>query len=413
VPDEERILEPAELRRYADALVKASLGVTKGETLVVQAEPAHREIALEAVAAGYRAGAEIVELQYYDPLVARARLLNGSDAALGAVAPWAKTRMRELVKPTGSRLVFIGESEPGYLDGVPQKKISTDLARTAEATKSFRRANLDMRARWSGAGWPTDFWAGQVYPDLPPPEGKRRLAQDILWFCRLTDDDGKGSTGWLNHVRALKRRGTKLTKLGLKAIELRGPGTDLHIGLANGTLWLGGQEETPDGVKIAPNVPTEETFTSPHPSATDGVFACTFPLSFQGKLIHGLRGEFRNGRLVRLEADSPEDRDFVAAYFDSDPSGNSRRLGEVALVDATSRIGQTGRTYFNTLYDENAAAHIAFGAGFGGTRERGAPAVNKSSVHLDVMIGSPDFEVTGIDAKGKRVPVISEGLWAI
>lgn len=411
--DNGSILKPEELRRYADAIVKASLGVTKGDTLVVQAEPAHREFAVEVVAAGFRAGAAVVDLQYYDPLVQRARLLNANDAALGAVSPWSKTRMKELMKPTGARAAIIGESEPGYLDGISSKKISTDFARTAEASKAFRRANLDMRARWSGAGWPTDFWAKQVYPDLKPLEGKRKLAQDILWFCRLTDKDGKGSTGWLNHVRALARRSTKLTKLGLKSVELRGPGTELHVGLAPETLWLGGQEETPTGLKIAPNVPTEETFTSPHADATEGVFACTFPLSFQGRLIEGLRGEFRGGKLVRLDADKKADRDFVAAYIDSDPSGKGRKLGEVALVDSTSRIGQSGRTYFNTLYDENAAAHIAFGSGFGTTRAQGSRGLNRSGVHLDVMIGSPDFEVTGIDAKGKRVAVISDGLWQI
>jgi aminopeptidase len=269
-----------------------------------------------------------------------------------------------------------------------------------------------MRARWTTAAWPTDPWTRQVYPELPLPEAKRRLAQDLLWFCRLTDEDGRGGAGWLAHVRALARRAAKLTRLGLTALELRGPGTDLTVRLAPGTRWLGGQEETPLGVKIAPNMPTEETFTSPHAAGTEGVFSCTFPLSFQGRLIEGLRGEFRGGRLVRLEADREEDRDFVAAYVDSDPSGNGRRLGEVALVDATSRIGQAGRTYFTTLLDENAAAHIAFGAGFGGTRtEKPARGVNRSTTHLDVMIGGPDLEVTGVAAKGRRVPVIHDGLW--
>ena len=123
-------------------------------------------------------------------------------------------------------------------------------------------------------------------------------------------------------------------------------------------------------------MPTEETFTSPHASGPNGTFACTFPLSFQGRMIHGLRGEFRSGKLVRLDAAKKKDRDFVAAYIDSDPSGNGSRLGEVALVDSTSRIGQSGRTYFHTLMDENAAAHIAFGAGFGGTRPAGAPSAS-------------------------------------
>jgi aminopeptidase len=408
VSEAEQILEPAERRRYADAIVKAALSVGPGDTLVIQAEPAHRELAVETVAAGYRAGATIVELQYYDPLVTRARLLNGRDEAIGAIAPWSKRRLNELAKPYGARAAIIGDSEPGYLDGVPPKKIALDITRTAEQTKAFRRANLDMRARWTGAGWPTDYWAGQVYPELPPLEGKRRLAQDILWFCRLTDEDGNGSTGWLKHARALARRAGKLTKLELRGLELRGPGTSLDVGLVPATRWLGGQEETPDGAKITPNVPTEETFTSPDAGATEGTFTCTFPLSFQGRMIEGLRGEFRSGKLVRLDASNRKDRDFVAAYIDS-----GRRLGEVALVDATSRIGQTGRTYFNTLYDENAAAHIAFGSGFGGTRTNGSRGLNRSDVHLDVMIGSPELEVTGVTAKGKRIPVIADGLWTI
>jgi aminopeptidase len=214
-------------------------------------------------------------------------------------------------------------------------------------------------------------------------------------------------------VRQLGRRSAKLTRLGLTRLELRGPGTALDVRLAPGTKWLGGQETTKFGAKIAPNMPTEETFTSPHAAGTNGTFACTFPLTFQGRLIHGIAGEFRNGRLVRLDAATKEDRDFLVAYVDSDPSGNGRRLGEVALVDASSRVGQSGRTYYDTLMDENAAAHIAFGAGFNGTREGSKAGVNASTIHLDVMIGSPDFEVTGVTAKGRRLPVISGGLWQI
>lgn len=406
------ILEPKDLRRYADAIVKASLGVTAGETLVVQGEPAHRELIVAVAEAGYRAGADVVEVLYGDPLVLRARLKRGRDEALGRITPWGALRMRELSKPSAARAAITGESEPGYLNGIPAQRIATEFGRAAKHTAAFRRANLDMRARWSGAAWPTDFWAGQVYPKLSPLEGKRRLARDFLWFCRLTDEDGPGSSGWLKHVRALARRAAKLTRLELVELELHGPGTGLRLRLVPGTRWLGGQAETPWGLKIAPNMPTEETYTSPHAGATEGTFTCTFPLTFQGRLIEGLRGEFRGGKLVRLAARKTSDRDFVAAYLDTDPNG--RRLGEVALVDATSRIGMSGRTYFHTLLDENAAAHIAFGSGFGGSRtEKPARGLNRSGVHLDVMIGGPDLEATGVTAKGRRVPVIRDGLWQI
>ena len=408
------ILEPQQLRRYVDAIAKASLGVSRGDVLLVQGAPAHRELVVAVAEAGYRAGAHVVDVSYYDPLAERARLEHGPKAALGVVTPWALRRMRELVKPHGARAVIIGTSDPDYLHGIPPRRIAADAAGVAKQTKFFQRANLNLDARWTGAGWPTDYWAGQVYPDLGAEDGKRRLAQDLLWFCRLTDEDGQGSSGWLAHARALARRAARLTKLGLTGLELRGPGTALDVRLAPDTRWLGGQERTAAGVRICPNMPTEETFTSPDRNGASGTFACTFPLSFQGKMINGLRGEFRTGRLVRLEADEKEGRDFVASYIDSDPTGNGRRLGEVALVDSTSRIGQSGRTYFNTLLDENAAAHIAFGAGFGGTRtEKPARGVNNATVHLDVMIGGPGFEVTGLTPKGKRVAVIADGLWQV
>jgi len=408
----EPLLPSASLARYADAIVKASLGVGKGDTFVVQGEPEHRELLVAAAESAYRAGATYVEAITSDPLVLRARVKYGSDEALGALPPWHKRRLHEMSGRRGAFAAIAGAGEEGYLDGIPQKRIETDFARTAKAGAFARRRRLNMQARWTIAAWPTDHWAAQVYPDLPPLEGKRRLARDLLSFCRLADEDGKGTSGWLKHVRAVTRRAEKLTSLDLARVELRGPGTELDVGLVARTRWLGGQERTPEGQALAPNMPTEETFTSPDRRATEGTFTCTFPLSFRGRLIEGLRGEFRGGRLVRLDAASRKDRDFLASYLDSDEG--ARRLGELALVDASSRIGRTGRIFFNTLLDENAAAHIAFGQGFGTTRsEKPARHLNRSTTHLDVMIGGPDLEATGIDARGRRVELIRDGAWQI
>ncbi|MFL5959527.1 MAG: aminopeptidase [Gaiellaceae bacterium] len=400
------------LARYADAIVRASLGIEKGDTLVVQGQPEHRELLVAVAESAYRAGAQFVDVVTSDPLVMRARLLHGTDDAIGALSPWSRRRLREVAGPRGALAAIAGEGEAGYLDGVPPERIATDYARMAKSTTFLRNAQLNMRARWTIAGWPTNHWAGQVYPKLEPLKAKRRLAEDLLRFCRLTDEDGKGTSGWLKHLRTVGRRSAKLTKLGLTRLELRGPGTELDVAFVPSTRWLGGPETLVDGRTLAPNMPTEENFTSPDPRATSGTFRCTFPLSFRGRLIHGLRGEFSKGRLVRLEADSDDDRDFVAAYIDTDRMG--RRLGEVALVDSSSRIGQTGRVYYNTLLDENAAAHIAFGTGFGGTRsETPARGVNRSTIHLDVMIGSPELEATGVNVRGRRIPLIREGAWQI
>jgi aminopeptidase len=408
----EPLLPPDELARYADAIVKASLGVAKGDTFVVQGEPEHRELLVACAESAYRAGARYVDVVVGDPLVMRARLRHGSDDALGALSPWTKRRLHELASRRGAFAAIAGDGEANYFDGIPPKRIQTDFARAAKATAFARKARMNMTARWTIAGWPTDYWAGQVYPDLAVDEAKRRLARDLLWFCRLTPEDGKGAAGWLKHVRAVTRRAGRLSKLDLARVELRGPGTELDLGLVPGTRWLGGQEETPWGQKLSPNMPTEETFTSPDRRATEGTFACTFPLSFRGRLIEDLRGEFEGGRLVKLDAASRKDRDFVLGYLDSDEGG--RRLGELALVDSSSRIGQSGRIYFNTLYDENAAAHIAFGSGFGSTRsQKPARQLNNSSIHLDVMIGSPELDATGVDTSGKRIALISDGAWQI
>ena len=408
----ESLLPPESLARYADAIVKTSLSVEKGDTLVVQGEPEHRELLVAVAESAYRAGAQFVDVITADPLVMRALLLHGTDDAIGAVSPWTRRRLREVSGPRGALAYIAGDGEAGYLDGIPPERIATDYARRAKQTAGLRRAQLNMKARWTIAGWPTDHWAGQVYPKLKPLSAKRRLAEDLLRFCRLGDEDGKGTSGWLKHLKTIKRRSEKLTKLGLARLELRGPGTELDIGMAPDTRWLGGPETLVDGRMLAPNMPTEEVFTSPDPRQTSGMFRCTFPLSFRGRLIQGLRGEFSKGRLVRLDADSEDDRDFVATYIDADKAG--RRLGEVAHVDASSRIGQTGRIYYNTLLDENAAAHIAFGSGFGGTRtETPVRGVNRSTIHLDVMIGGPELEATGFNARGRQIPLIREGAWQI
>jgi aminopeptidase len=406
------LLPPASLARYADAIVRASLCIEKGDTLVVDGEPEHRELLVAIAESAYRAGARFVDVVSGDPLVMRARLRHGSDDAIGAISPWALRRFREVARPTGALAHITGEGEAGYLDGVSPARLAADYSARAKQLGFLRRAQLNMEARWIIAGWPTDHWAGQVYPELDLLKAKRRLARDLVRFCRLEDEDGKATSGWTKHLRTLSRRSARLTKLGLTRLELRGPGTELDVGFVEGTRWLGGFETLADGRTLASNMPTEEVFTSPDPRQTTGTFKCTFPLSFRGRLIHGIRGEFAKGRLVRLEADSDDDRDFIAAFIDTDRAG--RRLGEVALVDASSRIGQTGRIYYNTLLDENAAAHIAFGSGFGGTRNETPPrGLNRSTIHLDVMIGGPDLEATGFNARGRRIPLIRDGAWQL
>jgi aminopeptidase len=408
------LLAADELARYADAVVKIGISVGRDDDLLVNCQPAHREFAVALVEAGYRAGARSVDVEYLDPLVRAAYLRTAPDKAIGYIAPWRGARIRASMRPETATLWIAGEGEPGALSGVPGKRLADDVTRSVKRFGDVRRASRLGKRRWSIAAWPTESWAGTVYPKLGTVAAQRRLARDLLEFCRVGPEDAPGVAGLRDHLNNLRRRAQRLSRLKLQRVELRGPGTELSVKLHPDGLWTGGGGTNFYGKRTAPNLPTEECFTSPIASSTEGTFRCSQPLMFQGQLIDGISGEFRGGRLVRFDAKRGRDffADFLYAVKDAD------RLGEVALVDSSSRIGKAGRIYYNTLLDENAAAHIAFGSGFAHTRAdhektRAARGVNNSDAHVDVMIGTSDFEATGIGARGRRVPLIADGLWQI
>ncbi len=407
-------MSPADLARYADTIVGRCLYLERDDTLFVEGGLAHRELAVALAEAGYRAGAKLVDVHYTEPRVQAARVRHAGDEFLGPVSEWGRRRKRAQLERSSCVVTIFGESDPGVFDGLPPERLAADSVRSLERRRWFVRAVENGRWRWVGVGWPTPFWASQVYPTLDALAGQRRLADDLLHFCRLGPDDRPAGEGWTAHVDALAGRARALTELGLERLELRGDGTELTLRISPESRWLGGQEENANGQLVASNFPTEECFTSPDARGTEGTFRCSRPLSFRGRTIAGLAGEFRGGRLVRLSAASDGDRDFLAAFLDGDR--HSRRLGEMALVDRSSRIGQAGRIYSNTLVDENAVAHIAFGSGFGQTRTaegRGARGVNRAAIHLDVMIGTDELEATGVAPGGHRVPLIAGGNWQI
>lgn len=408
-------MKPDELARYADAVVKVGLSLGRDDYLLVTCQPAHREFAVALVEAGYRAGACNVDVEYADPLVRAAYLRTAADKSVGHVPPWKASRVRAQIKPGTATLFIAGEAEPGALNDVPGKRLAADVTRSVKRFDDVRRASQVGKRRWSIAAWPTESWAASVYPNLGNGAAQRRLARDLLDFCRVGPNDPPGVTGLREHLAALKQRAQRLTRLKLETIELRGPGTDLSVAIHPETKWMGGVYTNFYGMRTAPNLPTEECFTSPIASATEGTFRCSQPLMFQGTLVEGISGEFRGGRLVRLDAKGKAQRDFFADFLFAIKDAD--RLGEIALVDSTSRIGKTRRIYYNTLLDENAAAHIAFGMGFAHTRSnhetsRAVRGVNRSDAHVDVMIGTDDFEATGI-ARGRRVPLIADGVWQI
>jgi aminopeptidase len=394
------------LARYADAIVRDGLLIGAGDVLAIHPEPIQRELAVALTEAGYGAGACYVDVLETDPRITRARALLADEDTLDWRPAWEDSRMRELVRE-GAGIVWIaGSEDPQALADVPPARAVRRVTDRA-GLPPYRRAVGKADARFVVVAWPTPAWAAQVYPELGAGPGVEKLGDDLLRFARLGPDDP--DDGWRRHAEQLAARAARLTALDLREIRLTAPGTDLRLALPEGTSWRGGVSDV-RGHRITPNIPTEEVFTSPAQAATSGHFRCTRPLALAGRVIDAIAGEFRGGRLVRIEAADEGDREFLAGYLARDRGAG--RLGELALVDDSSRVGAAGRPYFTTLLDENAAAHIAFGLGFGDCRAPGAPPPNRSVVHLDVMIGSPEMDVEAVDARGNRVTLIAGGNFA-
>lgn len=406
-------MTPAELRRYAELIVRGCIAFRRGDTLLQLASLGHRELAVALAEEAYRAGALAVDVLYDDPRVYAAKIAHAPAEALGHQTPWSLAQSRALGDETVALVHVMGEFEHDVLATLSPERVAADTA--GRGGRHLSRYRREARLRGTICAWPTGEWAARVYPELDVRKAQRKLARELLAFCRVGPDDPPGHRGWTAHLATLRRRAAKLTRLDLKEVHVRDRGTDLRLKIAPCTLWRGGGERDHWGRRIAMNVPTEECFVSPDAAATEGTFRCSRPRSFGGRMIEGLAGEFRGGRLVRLRAKRDSDRDWLARYLATTPG--AERLGEVALVDATSRIGLTGRIYYNALLDENAAAHIAFGSGFAKTRTvplgRRRYGVNRSKTHIDVMIGTDALEAVGITQNGREVTLVRDGLWQL
>jgi aminopeptidase len=403
-------MKPDELRRYAELIVRGCIAFRRDDTLVEMVSLGHRDLAVAIAESAYRAGALAVEVDYEDNRIYAAKIEHARQGALGHRTSWRKTQSRALGEESVAIVQVMGEYELDVVADLAPERVAADNGRR---NPEFARIRREARLRGTICAWPTDAWAMRVFPSLTAAKAKRKLAQELLWFCRIGPGDPAGHKGWTQHLAALRRRAARLTRLDLKEVHVIDDGTDLRLKIAPFSIWRGGGEEDHWGRRIAMNVPTEECFISPDAAATEGTFRCSRPRSFGGRMFEGLAGEFRGGRLVRLEAKRETDRDWLARYLAA--TRNADRLGEIALVDASSRIGQTGRIYYNGLLDENAAAHMAFGSGFAKTRTvpigQQRFGVNRSTTHIDVMIGTPALNAFGVTQRGRRVPLVADGAW--
>src|SRR5439155_14624130 len=347
-----------------------------------------------------------VDVWYFDPGLKRLRLENAREETLAYVPPWYAARLHGLGDERAARIALHPIVPPGTLAGIDPGRAGRDaLPAQKEAFDVINAGSTN----WNVAPSPTEAWAAVVFPELDPGEALERLWQDLVHVLRLDEPDP--AAAWRDRFARLAEAGRRLTERRFDALHFEGPGTDLTVGLLPGSIFEGGAHETAWGLAFGPNLPTEEVTSAPDPERVDGIVAATKPLDVGGSVVTGLRVRFERGRAVEIDAD--ENADALRARVARD--NGAARLGEVALVDREGRVGPLGRTYFNTLLDENAASHLAFGNAYDSCvdDEESKARLNRSAIHLDFMIGSNDVAVTGITREGERVPVLRDGGWQV
>jgi aminopeptidase len=393
------------LERFADLIVNFGANVQQGQILDIASGLGKEELTRALTASAYRRGAKFVDVYYWDPHLKRARVQYAAEDVLDFVPPWYGERTLQIGEERGATISLSGPVEPHLFDDLDPARLGRDVfPRVKEWTKVIN----DRTVNWCVAPGPSEKWAKLVHPELDPDAALDTLWEQILHVCRLDEDDPEGA--WDERSRVLKGVAERLTERRFDAIHLEGPGTDLTVGLLPTSRWIGGGEETVDGVPHMANLPTEEVFTSPDPERAEGTVRATKPLYTQGRIIDGLSVRFEGGRAVQIEADSGAET--LRAMVEKDEGGV--RLGELALVDREGRIGPLDTVFYDTLLDENAASHIALGSAYDaavGDEDRGR--LNRSSIHVDFMIGSHDVDVTGITREGERVPVLRDSAWQL
>ena len=407
-------VDPARLDRLAEVAVKVGLNIQPGQDLILTAPVAALPLVRRVAVHAYRAGAGLVTPILADEQVILARYAEARPDSFDHAAGWLFSGMAAAFGEGAARMAIAGDN-PMMLAGQDAEAVARANKANAAAYRPAMERITGFDINWSICAYPTAAWARLVFPDLPEPEAVARLANAVFRASRLDGPDPVAA--WAEHNANLMARRRWLNDHDFQALHFRGPGTDLTVGLAEGHEWMGGASTAKNGVTCNPNIPTEEVFTTPHALRCEGYVRATKPLSYMGTLIENIQVQFSQGVIVEAKATKGE---AVLQKMIASDEG-ARRLGEVALVPHSSPISQSGILFYNTLFDENAACHIALGQCYakcfrGGTsmgaeeiRQRGG---NASIIHVDWMIGGSDTDIDGITASGDRVPVFRKGEWA-
>jgi aminopeptidase len=407
-------IDPVKLDRLAKVAVNVGLRLQAGQDLFLTAPVAALPLVRRIAEHAYKAGAGLVTPLLSDEEMTLARFRFGPEESFDRAPAWLYEGVAKAFSQNTARLAIVGDN-PMLLAGEDSGKVSRANKANSIAYQPALEKIAGFDINWNIIAFPGVSWAKQVFPDDEDNVATARLADAIFAASRVDQDDPVGA--WTTHNGALRRRTEWLNGQKFQALHYSGPGTDLTIGLADGHEWQGGASTAKNGITCNPNIPTEEVFTTPHARRVDGHVASTKPLSYQGTLIDGIAVRFEQGRIV--EAKASRGQDVLAKVLDTDEG--SRRLGEVALVPHSSPISKSGLLFFNTLFDENAACHIALGQCYSKCFVNGASLTpeeiaaqggNKSLIHIDWMIGSGQIDIDGVRADGERTPVFRKGEWA-
>ena len=402
------------LDKLAEVIVTTGLNISPGQDVIITASAEALPLLRRVTVAAYKHGAGLVTAVMSDEEMNRARFQHGADASFDKAPDWLYGGMAQAYENNAARLHIVADNPMALAQEDPEK-VGRAAKANATAYKPALAKIANFEINWNIAAYPGRAWSQLVFPDLAPDAAQAALADAIFAASRITNEDP--AAAWAAHNADLATRRDWLNEQNFAQLHFVSQHADLIVGLAEGHLWAGGASQAKNGITCNPNIPTEEVFTTPHKDGVNGTVRASKPLAHQGTLIEGIEVTFENGKITKARADKGEE--VFLKLIDTD--AGARHLGEVALVPYASPISESGILFYNTLFDENAACHIALGqcykdclrdsAGISDD-DLAARGGNSSLIHVDWMIGDQDTQIDGITQSGDRVPVFRHGNWA-